>query len=356
MDMKNSGTGSPTARGFSLVELLVSIAVTMIVMASVAALLHGGQESFDRESEVAAMQMAARRGMERIHRDLTMAGYRTPPAAAVSWNDGGGVNPDEITILYAGDDVPISKPRQCGSGGKGHGQGPCGTIGQSATLLLDPLSFDPMPPDVETAYAEGMVLAAIETADCNGDGLVGIFPFTVTGRPNLTGAGGSPTLNVNHNPGSKGGDLNAPGGFNREVQADCAVIGAFRMVSYRVNADAASGVPLLERRDVTLGPEWTAVARNIENLQFRYGVGTTFDVVDTPAVPSDEPTTWINRVDVTLTGRTDTANLAGASEGVFDENDVYIRKTFSSMVGLRNVASEAENRANIAADEDADAI
>ena len=98
--------------GFTLIELLVSMAVTLILMASVFGLLAGGQESFRREHEVAGMQMSTRAGLRLVSRDLVMAGFRTPPSAAILWNDRGGIDPDELTIVYADPDVPLSRPLQ----------------------------------------------------------------------------------------------------------------------------------------------------------------------------------------------------------------------------------------------------
>ena len=119
--------------GFTLVEVIVALAVTLIMIGSVFGLMAGGQTTFRRETQVANMQMSTRAGLQLLSRDLTMAGYRTPPASAIIWADSGGLQPDEITIVYADPDVALSRPLQCGGAG-----GPCGTIGQSATLLLDP--------------------------------------------------------------------------------------------------------------------------------------------------------------------------------------------------------------------------
>ena len=333
--------------GFTLIELLVSIGVTLILMASVFGLLTGGQESFRREHEVADMQMSTRAGLQLVSLDLTMAGFRTPPSAAIIWNDGGGIQPDELTIVYADPDVPLSRPVQCGTAGVGGGGGPCGTIGQSATLLIDPAALDLTAETAEGAYDSGMVLSAVETADCNGDGQVGIFPFHVTQPPRMSSAGGSETLNLNHNPGSLSSDLNFPGGFNGQVGEDCAVVGRFRLITYRVSPTPPVGNPTLERRDLTESTEWIPVAHNIENLQIRYGAGVAVALVDVPLVlPTDDPLTWINRVDVTLTGRTESMRLRGSSEGIFDSEDIYVRKTVSSQVGLRNVINEASNRVN----------
>lgn len=331
--------------GFTLIEVLIAITITIIVMASVYALLGGGQESFRRENEVAEMQMSTRSGVERITRDLTMAGYRTPPMTAVLWNDGGGINPDEVTIVYADPDVPLSRPLQCGNAGGGGGGGPCGTIGNSSTLFIEPRSLDPAPATPENAYQSGMVLMAVETEDCNGDGQTGLYPFEVTQPPNMTSAGGGDALQINHNPGRGATELNPPGGFNRQVREDCAVIGRFRVISYRVSPPPPVGNPTLERRDLSTSAEWISVAHNIENLQIQYGVGDAPDLQDVPPMtPNDDPQTWINRVSVSLTGRTESANLQGASEGVFDPADTYVRKTVSSLVSLRNVVAEASNR------------
>ena len=268
--------------GFTLIELLVAMAITIIVMASVFTLLGVGQKSFQRENEVTEMQMSTRSGVERMSLDLTMAGYRTPPMSAILWNNGGGINPDEVTIIYADPDVPLSRPLQCGTAGRGGGGGPCGTIGRSSTLFIDPESFDPAPANAEEAYQAGMVLMAIETRDCNEDGQPGFYPFEATGRPNLTMAGGRETLQINHNPGRASTELNEPGGFNREVREDCAVIGRFRVISYRVSPPPPVGNPTLERRDLSVSADWISVAHNIENLQIQYGVGESEDVQDVP--------------------------------------------------------------------------
>jgi len=188
LDIPESPALSGT-HGFTLFEVVVALAVTMTMIGSVFGLMAGGQTTFRRETQVADMQMSTRAGLQLLSHDLAMAGYRTPPASAIIWADSGGLQPDEITIVYADSDVPLSQPIECGGAG-----GPCGTIGQSSTLLLDPEAEDLTLATAENAYEEGMVLAAIELADCNNDGQVGILPFLVTQPPTITNAGGFPTL------------------------------------------------------------------------------------------------------------------------------------------------------------------
>jgi prepilin-type N-terminal cleavage/methylation domain-containing protein len=337
-------------QGFSLVEVLVAMLITGIVMAAVFLLLQRGQNTFNREPEVAEMNQSARAGLDRIGRDLAQAGYQTPAAMAVLWQDGGGIFPDQVTIVYADQDVPISRPLQCSGGG-----GPCGTIENSSVVNVDPTTFSPALYDaskgmdteaedrVEGAYADGMVLFAIETSDCNGDGQIGAVPFEVTQDPLVTSAGGSPTLNINHNPGQGVSDINLPGGFNGSVHQDCAVIGLFHVIQYRVNPPPPTRNPMLERRDLALNANWVAVSNNIENLQVQYAVGTSDIFVDAPATPlGDDPNTWITRVKVTVAGRSETTNLEGATQGVFAAEDTHLRNAFSTTVTLRNQAYNAQ--------------
>jgi len=155
----------------------------------------------------------------------------------------------------------------------------------------------------------------------------------------MTSAGGSPTLKITHNPGQSETGMNLPGGFNGEVHPDCAVIGRFKVIQYRVNPLPPSPNPTLERRDLSNGEPWIPVAINIENLQLQYALGNSTNFVDEPAVPDpDDPTSWITKVRLSVVGRSESTNLQGASEGVFDPDDTHIRKTFATTVSLRNMA------------------
>jgi hypothetical protein len=322
-------------------------------MASVFMLLQKGQNSFRREPEVSDMNANARFGIDRIARDLTVAGYNTPGNMTIMWLDGGGITPDELTIVYADPDIPVSRPVPCGP----QGGGPCNTIGTSSTLNLDPETFSPMPGDFEESYDDGMMLFALQGP--NGDPACdnfapGIVPFEVTQTPTCTGAGGNNsgpggcgTVNVNHNPGNGVTDVNPPQGFQNDVSSQCAVIGLFHVVQYRINPLPPAPSPSLERRDITLGEPWTPISANIENLQVQYNQGVAGDnFEDEPStLPSGDPNTWITRVRVTVTGRSDSRNLQGASQGVFAAEDTYLRRSFTTTMSLRNQLNQAQQKA-----------
>ena len=84
---------SRSNQGFTLIEMLIALGITVVVMASVFQLLHRGQESFQREPEVAEMTANARAGLSMIGRDLNLAGAEPLPAMSIAWTDGGGSSP-----------------------------------------------------------------------------------------------------------------------------------------------------------------------------------------------------------------------------------------------------------------------
>jgi type II secretory pathway pseudopilin PulG len=321
-------------RGFSLTELMVALVLTMIVMMAVFALLQRGQDSFRREPEVADMNQSARAGLQMISNDLMKAGFQTPNAIAIMWVDGGGINPDELTIIYADEDIPTSEPLSCADS-----PGPCKTIDRSAALYLPPDSFNPPQTDATQAYGDGMVLFALETDDvCENDGQLSIVPFEVTQPPRWTSAGGSQVVQIIHNSGGSETEMNMPGGFDYQVHPDCAVIGLFHVVQYRINPLPPAPNPVLERRDLGItGGVWTPVSNNIENLQVQYAVGTSDVFQDEPLSPRhDDPATWITRVKVSVFARSESRDLQGATQGVFAAEDRHLRNAFSTTVSLRN--------------------
>jgi len=329
--------GPRAQSGFSLIEVMVAMLITMIVMASVFTLLQKGQASFQREPEVAEMNQNARYGLDMIMRDLTDAGLgdNLPVLFAVVPLDGGGDTPDEVTIMYADTDFPTVLPGA-----------PYGPLGNSATAKVDVTTFEPAQSDPEAAYADGDVLFAIETDDCDGDGELGIVPFELTQPPQCTGGPDCPTVDLNHNPGNSESNFNRPQGFNDEVQGDCAVFGVFQMIQYRINPLPPTENPALERRDLREGVDWHPVAANIENLQVQYALGDSDVFVDEPPMPDlDDPTTWITQVRVRLDGRSESTNLQGASVGDFDDGN-RLRQTFTTTVALRNITAKAAQEDN----------
>ena len=318
---------SRSNQGFTLIEMLIALGITVVVMASVFQLLHRGQKSFQREPEVAEMTANARAGLAMIGRDLNLAGSEPLPAMSIAWTDGGGIIPDTVTIVYAEPGIPFSEAG-CPGAGKS-----C-SLKKSSSIFVDTTTFLPAEHknDPEQAYHFEQHLSVIEI--CNPP--LNVIPFELTTPPSLSAG----ELRLNHNPS---GDINPPQGFDGDIAPGCGIIGAFHVVQYRVNPIPPAVNPALERREVTLGEPWTPVAANIENLQFQYSQGTEliFRDVPNPLPVANDPETWITGVRITITGRSASTNLSGGTTGVFAAEDTHLRKTFTTSIVLRNQLGSA---------------
>src|SRR5512139_3594729 len=70
-------------RGFSLVELMMAMTITLIVSAAIYGLLTSGSNAFRREPEVADRQQNIRVAMDLIARDVFNAGAALPTFSQV---------------------------------------------------------------------------------------------------------------------------------------------------------------------------------------------------------------------------------------------------------------------------------
>ncbi len=84
-----------TERGFSLIELLSSIAISGIILAAITATFISQSRSYDAQAQINGMQQGARAAMGMITREARMAGYNTNVAAVF---DGITYNVNEIRI------------------------------------------------------------------------------------------------------------------------------------------------------------------------------------------------------------------------------------------------------------------
>lgn len=109
-----------TEQGFSLIELMIAMVVTVIVTGAVFQLMNSTQTAFRREPEVADRQQSIRVAMDRIWNDVLRAGSGMPAYTQVfgttfndvgvtSPNDGapGGTHTDEISFIAMADCPPL---------------------------------------------------------------------------------------------------------------------------------------------------------------------------------------------------------------------------------------------------------
>lgn len=102
-------TRNPTAgqRGFSLVEIMVALTISLILMAGVIQIFLSSRASYRLQNGMARLQENGRFAMDFLSRDIGNAGFTTGTAAIAPINsanstDGGGNVSDAIEISYQG--------------------------------------------------------------------------------------------------------------------------------------------------------------------------------------------------------------------------------------------------------------
>ncbi len=285
-----SANRSHSSRGFSLIELLVAMTVTLIVSGAVYGLLTAGKTAFRREPALTDRQQNIRVAMDLISRDVLRAGFGLPELAQVFTQDLDGVGPlgpeneesDELEIIAASDCPPLHVCKQSGS---------------SIDTLEIPSSCYSLP---------SLVLAG------NSQGNWGVYWAEQPGGP----GGGN---NACQDQYEKNGHLVFPHGQNSEwnppgglpFTAQWIMLGS--VVRYRINVDA-EGVPNLERSNfgnkANPGGQdpWEIVARGIEDLQLEYENAAGWS--GSAGLVSNN-NTIIRRVRVRLSARALEANLQG---------------------------------------------
>lgn len=354
--------------GFSLVELLVAMVVTLVVSGAIYGLLAKGQSSFRREPELADRQQNIRVAMDLMQRDISTAGIGVPafvqvfsrnldactdttrcPLDGLQYAPGlTSGQPDEIEI--------IANP------GNYEGEATCHYGGGSASHVTMVTGTTNVP--VNTVI---LVFMADGTWSLvNADALSG----------SSSGAGqcpaGTPHADIKFNTGGDITGLNQPSGLcapgttgTASSSASCVPIqvGRGEVVRYRIRQDA-QGVPNLYRRasgswGSAANPNWQLVARGIEDLQIEYrhldpvtGVAMTTWDANPPAAACDpaNPTaaccdpgcilptcqqpagcipptnagyaTLVTEARVTLSSRSEALNVEGAAQSTTSGNKI----------------------------------
>lgn len=113
-------------RGFSLVELVVAMTVTLIITGAVFQLVVAGQSAFQREPHLADRQQNIRTALDLISQDVFRSGYGIPQFAQVFTRgldgDGplgaGGENSDFLEMFMASECPPLTVCPVSGQAGK----------------------------------------------------------------------------------------------------------------------------------------------------------------------------------------------------------------------------------------------
>lgn len=346
-------------RGFTLIEVLISIVITMIVMASVFALLAQGQRAFEREPEIADLQQSARTVLDMVSRDILQAGSGLPPEfpAFSRFNGAGDAAPTDVIEMigtfqlagelyldpedvtgFVGDQVRMRANTTNFEAANG------GIPGDMVIVYNDTTTdaaITPTPPQ----WALARVTAVVENAgDPAFQALVTLDygEFDPQYSNYLDGVGADIT-NANF--------LSTDGRFARMTR-----VSVVRYDTVLDTGDYSGPPPRVLRRDVDFANNPQAVGY-LENFQIVYTIGVTAPVnQDNPPDPvldlAGAPMTAENMlagVRISVTARSITAGMQGASEGGAGIEDDFIRKSFSTSVNPRNISAGINMRVMSAA-------
>lgn len=268
--------------GFTLLEILIGLAIFMMVLIPVLEMFNFSYESYLVQDDIAAMQQESRVAAMLIQRDIRMAGSGMMQAQdganrvyPIGFQNGGTDGPDELTINYA-------------------------DYEQVPPLTLDPSQGTITLSDVPSIQVSGMFSAddydtedrriyqdrsweELEDALNNGD--IGGFDVIISDgfQSDILWITGFDTVN---------GQMSFNSPSTREYDANIGVLVTF----YRVNQDAANAPSVryfieddtlireYENRD-TFNVWGQELAQNVEDLQFAFNLDTDGDRV---------PDTWVN--------------------------------------------------------------
>ena len=337
--------------GFSLVELMVAMTVTLIVSGAIYGLLTSGSNAFRREPEVADRQQNIRLAMDLVARDVFAAGAGLPT----------------FTQVFTRDETAAGGP--CAGGTGLNGCGVLGMLGPTAaaaradgdggdpsenTDVLEIVTTDEECPVLSVCSqgtlagnAGGFVLREAVPACLGVPGPVlltdnnsfAIQPaVAVSGPGSACPSGGNAAVNGNLNlaapilPWVAAAVIAAPAS---NAPPSTPVVFAYRakIVRYRIapSADPMDIAPALWRTELgrygsdgvvteeptetafsLAGSPWQLVARGIEDLQIEYMGGDNVWRSQPPASVATDWTTLVRQVRITLSAR---ATIGGNVQG-----------------------------------------
>ena len=333
-------------RGFTIVEFMIAITLSMIVVAALTAAFIGNSKSRAVIEKANQQIESARYAMEAIKDDLELAGY---------WS--------HFNIRNAGLGTPAALPN------------PCATAVADLTAAL--------PVNVQ-GYDGGASLTCISDRKANSDIVVIRRVATcVAGTTDCALISGAPYFQASLcNSGTELGAVSSAQHFRLDTdltnldrtQRDCVTAAERRRFLTHIyfvanNDSSGDSIPTLKRAELGAGGfTTTSIAHGIESLQFNYGIDTSGD--GNPEAFNANPSTyngcsgtacvqnWVDVMSVKVfllareaeatTGHQDTKTyqMGQAADGSIITlgpfNDAFKRHVYQSVIRLQNPAVRRE--------------
>ena len=316
-------------QGFTLVELMVAVAISLILLGAIFLTFKSQQDSYLTQDQISSMQQNLRAAMIMITKDLQMAGYYTnfdTDDYTMDWDDlAGAADPDGTDdetirpLFYAHDNIDDSPANN-------------DKIRNGTDLIA-----------IVKASDKGRQLAAGEMAAGN------TIDASLRDVDNLkTDKCGLLVKNdLSHadffRVEEDAGPMNlSPGRELGESYTEGDLIFRADVVLYYVDED--NDIPCLRRKNLGNNEGAQVISEGIDNLQFRYLLDSGTWVND-PNTPPGTGAARVRAVEISVLARTaqplrgfrDTTiyHMGGADMGPL--NDGYRRKLLASIVETRNI-------------------
>ncbi len=304
-----------TQGGFSLVELIVALTVTLMVTGAIYKLVTAGQSAFRREPALADRQQNVRAAMDRVSRDVFNGGTGLPEWMQVFTTDldakgpimgSGGVQSDMIEFASVGNCPPSELCKINGDQLTMKEAKPTCMMTPGELLFASPRQY----------HLVTMKKPGNESNDACKSGGAGKNGHMVVDEGNTKlcpDATGGNNKNVIFTPDPA-----------KPAENACPLwVMTGEIVRYRINTDV-KGVPNLERSGHGVDGPWEIVAAGIEDFQVQYrhlgddwltsySDGTWSDV--SGQVVEGNPQTLVQRVRIAMSARVvSERNLAGQTK------------------------------------------
>lgn len=335
-----------TQRGFTIVEIMVAVTISLILLAGVVQVFVGSKQAYRTNEALGRTQESGRFALDILSREARPAGYSAdcPVApndllnpdgdnydpdlfdlggAIMGWDDTAGPHSGDMNVYQRGDVLLIKHTADSGgvtaSGNTGEGANAIGLTGPSG-------------------IAQGTILFVVDEEGCD------IFQ----NRNNENAA--SLTRGASHNNPGPGNLIPGPNDWSHAYGSDMQ-IRLFRSDVYYIGrSDADPARPALRR--IRYGGGTTSVVEHelvdgVEDMQITYGVDSDGDkTVDPPYVAAAAVTDWgeVLAVRISLLVQSPEPNLTAEGEdqdltyngAAVDTSDRRLRQVFTTTVALRN--------------------
>ncbi|WP_200332816.1 PilW family protein [Thiocystis violacea] len=301
----NSTGTKHSQTGFSLIELMIAMAIGLALIASIGYVYLGAKSSYNSMEALATIQETARFTFEYMGDDVRMAGYTGGPANGgtpvnavnapsfdpnlidlfqtplIGYEQGGGypsglspaplATTDAVTVVHADSDREFSLCLPADTVATCVANNPAGTLTSAGTFTL---RFTTCPTTGLPAAGEIMVASDYTHS--------ALFQVSAAGSCSV----GTMALTYDTATATPGNSTAALGAFSGAIQA--RKIFPLKASTYYV-ANNASGVPTLHLQELTVSggaatTQTTELAQWVEDMQIEYGV----DIDATPDQSVDD--------------------------------------------------------------------